>query len=276
VTVAGGRVQRTRSGAATRRARWGGGAWLWPAVGVYALALHLPLAALVVKTDFLPRFESRFLAPGVRAEFDSVYYRWARGLEGSDRFARPGALLFVGDSIMRDLDASSIARHTINLSIPGDTTARVLRRMSTYQSLATARGLVLGVGINDVNYRPVGEALGNHAEILGLVPRDVPVVLLSVLPTDSRVWPGEANTYAAQLNAGLRDLCAAHPGCRFVDVAARLVDTSGNLVAPAHDGSGLHLSRVGHEIYWSVIYDAVGRFMPPARVLAPNGGISSE
>jgi hypothetical protein len=97
-----------------------------------------------------------------------------------------------------------------------------------------------------------------------------------VLPVDARVRDGGANAYAERLNAGLRELCAAHPGCRFVDLAARLVDASGNLVASAHDGDGLHLSRVGHDIYWSEIYRVVERSMPPARVLTPDGGISSD
>jgi lysophospholipase L1-like esterase len=250
--------------------------WLWWTAGLYVLALHLALAALIVGTDFLPRFERKFLGATVGPEFDSVYFRWARGFEGSDRNARPGALLLVGGSIMRDLDASSIARHTLNLAIPGDTTARVLKRLSSYQSLATARGLILGVGINDADYRPVEEALRNYRDVLGLAPRDVPVLVLGVLPVDSRVRDGGANAYAERLNAGLRELCAAHPGCRFVDLAVRLVDASGNLVASAHDGDGLHLSRVGHDIYWSEIYRAVERSIPPACVLTPDGGISSN
>ncbi|HEX6012210.1 MAG TPA: GDSL-type esterase/lipase family protein [Geminicoccaceae bacterium] len=243
---------------------------------LYALALHFAVAALIVETDFLPRFERKFLGATVGPEFDSVYFRWARGLEGSDRNARPGALLFVGDSIMRDLDTSSIARHTLNLAIPGDTTARVRKRLSSYQSLATAPGLILGVGINDFDYRSVEQALRNYRDVLGLAPRDVPVLVLSVLPVDSRVRGGGANAYAARLNAGLRELCTEHPGCRFVDAAAKLADASGNLIASAHDGDGLHLSRVGHDIYWSEIYRAVERSMPPARVLAPDGGISSD
>lgn len=251
-------------------------AWIWWAVGAYVLALHVALVTLVLRTDFLDRLDRKFIDILPATEFDTTYNRWARGLEGSDENARPGALLFIGDSLMRDLDTSSIARHTLNLAIPGDTTAGVLRRMSSYQSLTTARGLVLGVGINDAAHRPVTEALGNYRRILGLAPRDVPVIILSVLPIDARVLPGDRNDYAVRLNAGLRDLCAARPGCHFTDLASRLTDTSGNLIASAHDGDGIHLSSAGRELYWAAVYQAVERVMPPARVLSPTGGVSSE
>ena len=62
--------------------------------------------------------------------------------------------MFLGDSIMRDLDTSSIARHTLNMAIPGDTTARLLDRIRAYHSVKTARGVVIGVGLNDLYYRP--------------------------------------------------------------------------------------------------------------------------
>lgn len=251
--------------------------WLVWTLGGYLLGLHIAVAVLVFKTDFLHRLERTVLDRAGYDEFDPAYTRMARALQASDEGARPGALLFIGDSIMRGLDTSSIARHTLNLSIPGDTTARVLARMSSYKSLATARGLVLGVGINDTGYRPVGEALKNYREILGLAPRDIPVIVLGLIPIDSRVLPyPEDNIYVAEMNAGLQKLCKARPGCHFVDLASKLIDTSGNLIASAHNGDGIHLSTAGREIHWATIYRAVEEFMPPARVVTPDGGIASQ
>ena len=114
-------------------------------------------------------------------EFEGSYKRFAAAFARSDARARPGAIVFLGDSIMRDLDTSSIARHTLNLAIPTDTTAGVLKRSQTYRSLATARGVVIGVGVNDLVWRPIPEALRNYRSILELVPQATPVLALAVL-----------------------------------------------------------------------------------------------
>lgn len=248
--------------------------WIWGFAAAYLLAAHLALATAILKSDFLQRIDRNVVRFLPRAEFDSVYRRWAWALAGSDRAARPGALLFVGDSIMRDLDTGSIARHTLNLAIPGETSARALQRLSGYRSLATARGLVLGVGINDLSFRSAGETLDIHAEILERVPRATPVMILGLLPIDARIRGHEENAYVAAVNDGLRDLCARRFGCHFLDLAARFMDETGGLAPSAHRGDGQHLSAVGREIYWAAVYDAVRQVMPPARVRAPDGEIS--
>jgi hypothetical protein len=115
----------------------------------YVVGLHLAIGALVVKTDFLDRLHHRW-AVLAAPEFDGGYRRWASALARSDAFARPDALVFLGDSMLRDLDTSSIARHTLNLAISGDTTAGLLGRIRAYRSVETARGVVVGVGPNDL------------------------------------------------------------------------------------------------------------------------------
>ena len=239
------------------------------AVG-YLVLLHLALAALVAKTDFLARVHHRLVEAAGTDEFDDSYRRWAAALARSDAYAPPAALVFLGDRIVRDLDTSSIARHTLNLAIPGETTARLLDRVRTYRSVRTARGVVIGVGLNDLYYRPIPEAVANYRRIMDEVPAGTPVLVLAVLPVDERAQPTFRNADVRHLDEALEALCGERPGCRFVDPSPRLTDDTGNLAAANHDGDGIHLSKAGHDAYWAAVTAAVLADMPSDRVVPPE------
>jgi lysophospholipase L1-like esterase len=138
----------------------------------------------------------------------------------------------------------------------------------TYRSLATARAVVIGVGGNDLLWRPIPQALRNYQSILDLVPQATPVLALAVLPVDEREVR-QRNADIGKLNAGIAGLCAARPGCHFVDASRQLAGAGGNLLPSAHDGDGIHLSQVGHDIYWKVVNAAVVNFLPPAHLTPP-------
>jgi lysophospholipase L1-like esterase len=235
----------------------------------YVVGLHLAIGALVAKTDFLTRLNHRLVEAAGATEFDDGYRRWATAFARSDAYARPGALVFLGDSIMRDLDTSSIARHTLNMAIPGETTARLLDRMRTYRSVKTARGVVVGVGVNDLDFRPIPEAVANYRKILSEVPKGTPLMVVAPLPVDERVQTVFRNDDIRHLGGAIAALCGERPECHFVDPSPRLIDDTGNLAAANHDGDGIHLSNVGHDAYWSVINAAVLADMPPARIVPP-------
>jgi lysophospholipase L1-like esterase len=235
----------------------------------YLVLLHLALVALVAKTDFLARVHHRLVEAAGTDEFDDGYRRWTIALAGSDTHARPGALVFLGDSIVRDLDTSSIARHTLNLAIPGETTARLLERVRSYRSAKAARGVVVGVGLNDLYRRPIPEAVANYRKIVDEVPGDTPVMVLAPLPVDERAQVIFRNGDVRRLGRALAELCGERPGCRFVDPSPRLTDDTGNLAPADHDGDGIHLSAVGHDALWSVLDAAVLAGMPPARITPP-------
>lgn len=248
----------------------------WPLVAAvvgYFVIVHATLAFLIMRTDFTERFASWIPFTFTAPEFNMTYRRMAWSLARADRRARPGALLFIGDSIVRDLDTSSLARHTLNMAIPGDTTRRVHQRLLGYESLKSARGVVLGVGVNDQLYRSVPEAVDIYRKILKEVPGDVPLVVSAVLPVDPKTARGFDNQRVREMNAALRPLCASRPGCQLVDVGRALSDAKGDLAPSMHDGSGLHLSAKGSELYWNAFNKAVYDYMPPARVIEPDGDV---
>jgi lysophospholipase L1-like esterase len=235
----------------------------------YVVGLHLAVGALVAKTDFISRVRHQLVEAAGSDEFDDGYRRWATAFVRSDAYARPGGLVFLGDSIMRDLDTSSIARHTLNMAIPGDTTARLLDRIRSYQSVKTARGVVIGVGLNDLYYRSIPEAVANYRKIMDEVPKGTPVMVVPPLPVDERAETVFRNDDIRRLGGALAALCGERPGCHFVDPSPRLIDDTGNLASANHDGDGVHLSNVGHDAYWSVVNAAVLAAMPPARIVPP-------
>lgn len=263
-TTISGTQTPARAAAPPRAAPFTRKRWLLVLAGLHLISLYVFIAMLLLWPRFERGIERRIRATTDVQEFDKVYKRWSSAHARTDAFARPGAILFLGDSIMRDLDTSSIARHTINLAIPGETTARLLRRMSAYASLSTARGVVLSVGVNDLRWRSVEETLDTYRKLLATVPERTPVVMVAVLPVDERVWRVSSNAERARINEGLARLCAERLACRFIDPGPGLRDSSGNLASADHDGDGLHLSATGHEVYWRSINDAVVTYIPPA------------
>ncbi len=253
------------------RPTWRGRLLLPALAAAYLLGLHAAVGALVFKTDFLPRVEDKLRNwhVGQAMEFDAEYRRWAEALARADERARAGALLFLGDSIVRELDTSSIARHTLNFGIPGDTTVRVLERARTYRTLGTARGVVLHFGLNDLSLRTVDEALDNYRRVLDLIPATTPTLAVAVLPVDERARKIHSNATVRAMNSRLAALCGARPNCRFVDPTPDLVDGTGNLAARLHGGDGIHLSVTGHDIYWHAINAAVLASMPSATPIFP-------
>jgi lysophospholipase L1-like esterase len=260
---------RVDTAARARRSRAPGRPAVRRLAVAYVIGLHLAVGALVVKTDFLTRVNHLLVESAGTAEFDDGFRRWSSALARSDAYARPGALVFLGDSIMRDLDTSSIARHTLNMAIPGDTTARLLDRMRSYRSVKTARGVVFGVGVNDLYYRSIPEAVANYRRMMREVPEGTPLMVVAPLPVDERVENAFRNDAIRRLDGALAALCGERPGCHFVDPSPRLIDDTGNLAPANHDGDGIHLSNVGHDAYWSVVNAAVLTDMPPARLVPP-------
>lgn len=236
---------------------------------MYALGLHALVGVMLIRSNFVDQVEKKFGIDRPK-EFSLVYQHWTAAHSRSDSRARPEALVFIGDSMMRDLDTSSIARHTLNLAIPTDTTAGVLKRMEGYRSLLTARGVVLGIGLNDLLYRPMPSALENFGRILSLVPSAAPVVVLGVLPVDERATDLFKNKDIVALNEGIAGLCAQRPHCFFVPPSGKLRDGNGQLPASAHDGDGVHLSASGHDIYWRDVNAAVLAHIPPAKLVPPQ------
>ena len=88
-----------------------------------------------------------------------------------------------------------------------------------------------------------------ETRVLDLIPSGTPVVMSAILPVDERVHRGYGNADILDANRRLAKLCAAHPGCSFLDLTAGLKDATGGLDPRFHVGDGLHLSREGYDVW---------------------------
>lgn len=190
-------------------------------------------------------------------EFDRPYKRRVATLRRLDAVAQPGALVFLGDSHVASLDTGAVADHALNYGIGGDTTRRVIKQLDEYQALATARGFVLHVGVNDISLRPVDRFEHIYRRIVAALPADRPLVLSAIMPIDERSRRGSPNALIARYNEVIRAVCAARPGCTLVDAGPELVDGSGNLAVRFHAGDGLHLNAAGYKVWQAALREGL-------------------
>jgi len=59
------------------------------------------------------------------------------------------SVVFIGDSMVQALVTSAIANHTVNYGIGGDTIGGLTNRIPLYESMDSARAIVISVGVND-------------------------------------------------------------------------------------------------------------------------------
>jgi hypothetical protein len=106
-----------------------------------------------------------------------------RAHASADATAQAGCVVFIGDSLIQSLPVNRIASPALNLGIGGEPTGRLLIRARSYQSLRTARAVVVQSGINDLVRGASPESIVANLEALrAFVPAQVPVVVCELLP----------------------------------------------------------------------------------------------
>jgi lysophospholipase L1-like esterase len=187
--------------------------------------------------------------PAFAQEFSSYYYTLVRQHRRMDGNIPKDAVIFIGDSIIQGLAVSAVADRGVNYGISGDTTAGVLKRLSLYQSLARAGGIVLLVGVNDLGAGKAERLIENYRNILASMPRDRQVVVCAILPIDADVlqFPS-GNSVIQAINAQLETLCDQFSQVSFINPGPYLADRRGNLKNTLHVGDGIHLSQAGYAI----------------------------
>lgn len=223
----------------------------------YLVLLHLLLVLFISKPYWIERVRE---ALGFPMPELTEYYRTLVDLQlRADAHVAPGAVLFFGASQVQGLCVTCIDARAVNYGIGGDTTAGVLERLSKYRSLETATAVFISVGFNDLRRRSIEAALANYEQVLQRIPATTPVIASAVFPVDDRIDDVKevSNEAIRRLNDGVRSLCSARRGCRFLDPREQLIDTAGRLRADMHDGDGLHLNASGYKIWMAQIAGAI-------------------
>lgn len=168
-------------------------------------------------------------------------------------------LFLVGDSMIRGLDVQAIAPTAVNFGLSGDNTAGVLYRIKTYPkvipSFATAKSLVLAVGINNLGIGASADYLiPKHISLmLSQRPTEQHVVLNGIFPVDEAINPLEFAGYNKRIsviNRKLESVCNAFPNCTFLNAGKIMVSRYGNLTSRYHKkNDAVHLSPEAYAIW---------------------------
>lgn len=114
----------------------------------YLIGLHLLVAVLIFKTDFIPKVKEKFLPTQMTSNPHGqrmiVYHK------AMDASVPAGATIFLGDSITQGLATAAVAPYSINYGIGSATTSELLSNLPSYKSLERATAVFLMIGINDL------------------------------------------------------------------------------------------------------------------------------
>ncbi len=233
------------------------------AVG-YLAALHLVIAALVVRPDDADALQKRLFPnrEGSNPHVGMMVTFHAR----MDPFVPAGAAVFLGDSITQGLLSTTVVPASINFGIGGQNSRELLLHLPRYRSLQRAGAVFLLIGINDLAW---GEAAGLPArlgELARALPQDRPLIWSGILPAYTG---GVTNGQISAVNEQIRALCAARPQCHYVDTHRALPVGDETLFI-----DGIHPGPTGYARWIAALTDVwqhVGLATPGARVPGAAG-----
>lgn len=181
----------------------------------YLLAVHAAIAVLVVRPDIAPRVLTRL------AIYDELpaHARSHRQFVAVDSRQPEGVVVFLGDSITAALATAAIADRAVNYGIGGLTSTELARHVPYYHSIARARAVSIAIGVNDVARGDAEAVPENVRRIIDGIPQAEAVVLTGIFPA-----PAFDRNTIGTANAALSDICAARPGCTYIDVDSLLSD----------------------------------------------------
>jgi lysophospholipase L1-like esterase len=218
----------------------------------YAVGLHLLLAIVLLKSNFIQKVEHKLGITSYQLEITDEFRRMLKYHLRMDGNVPNNSVVFIGDSITQGLAVTAVASPSINYGISCDTSFGVLKRIRRYKSIENASAVVIAIGVNDMKYRSNEKILRNFKAIANNVPAHVPVVFSAVLPIDKDVLNdrhGRSQNRIRDLNSKLKNLTEGSGRLFFVDAGPRLVDREGNLADEFHEGDGIHLNSRGNAIW---------------------------
>ena len=163
----------------------------------------------------------------------------------------PEYALFIGDSIVQGLCVACVTNRAVNLGIGGDTTLGAIARIQQYTTMASARVVVLAIGVNDLLERPPADIAPHYRSLLRAVPPHVPLIASSVLPIDEAIAERghRTNNNIAKLNGYIMRECRALQNCIFQNNSEYMRNGDSGLARTHHIGDGVHLSSRGYELF---------------------------
>lgn len=166
-----------------------------------------------------------------------------------DKNTSKGKVIFIGDSHIQGLAVNEVSIQGVNFGIGRDTSKTILNRVCQYQSIKSAKAVVLEFGINDFKYRSIEETLKNYKAILEVIPKTTLIVINGVFNVDTLYSPiNIKNKDITIFNQKLEQLSKEYSNSIFLDINSTLTQNK-NLLKIYHIGDGLHLNKSGYQVW---------------------------
>lgn len=211
----------------------------------------------------LPALWLQPLAVATEVGYDPL--RWEshiEAFEAQDKISPPrqGAILFIGSSSIwfwhETLQEDMPGLTVIPRGFGGSTMLDVLNYSDRIVYPYKPRAIVLYEGDNDISAFavPLDTVLKRYREFVQELHHRLPetrLYVLAIKPSISRWgdWPK-----VRQMNAELRKLCEGDALLSYVDIAAPMLDSSGEPLADIFLEDDLHMNRKGYKLWASVVY----------------------
>ena len=212
----------------------------------YIICVHLLIALLIFKTDFIPKVKAKlFATPATtnpHGERMIVYH------QAMDASVPSGATIFLGDSITQGLATAAVSPASVNYGIGSETTSELLANLPKYQSLERASVAFLMIGINDIGQGKTDHLPTRLQAIAAAIPRELPLVWSGIMPAYSdKIDPAQVTA----ANRVIQEICAARDRCIYVDTQELLAAGGTNLFR-----DGVHPNDRGYTIWISALRKA--------------------
>jgi lysophospholipase L1-like esterase len=205
----------------------------------------------------------------VKAILSSAYFTRVNEFKVMNRFAQPGGIVFIGDSITQRYPLGDFfpSLPVYNRGIDGDTTVGLKKRLDVSVFHLKPKVVVLLIGTNDVQLEhddPL-QTVNNIQDIVSSIKQfdaSIHVILLSIYPVNTTgerlveklVVGPRNNAHITLMNEHLATL----KDVEYVDVYRHLIDEH-NQLNMRFSKEGLHLSLNGYTVVTNVIYPIVSR-----------------
>jgi lysophospholipase L1-like esterase len=223
---------------------------------VYVIALHLFVATLIAKTDFIPKFKFKVglgeMTPW-QAHYENMltYHKWM------DENVPDDSIVFLGASITQGLAVAAVAPYSINYGIGGETTAQLLDALPYYKSLHRSKKVVLAIGHNDI---ALGKQKGlneRYEKIIAALPSEIPLIWCSVMPFKVASGMKMKESDVDDANRTIKSLCEKRGNCVFVDTCSFLADSDNHIIEGHFLEDGVHLSPEGYRQWIKALKEAL-------------------
>jgi len=170
-----------------------------------------------------------------------------------NKYAKPGGIVFVGDSITQDFNVYEyFPEHKVyNRGIGGDTSKGVLTRLNESVFDLKPAKVYLNIGTNDLEL--IDDGIENiHKrikEIIGKIKefdKTIEIFFVSVYPVNPNMDNGTVGKRNNNDIKELNDLVSSIEGIKYINLFEQLL--RGDYLNPDYSIEGLHMNQNGYEI----------------------------